>query len=230
MTFQPPDPDAYYAAGWRPPEQPRDAMAVASFVTGLCAVGPVAVALGLAALGRVRRAAKAASEGAGPVPRGRGFAIAGIALGAVWTLALGALATGGMLTWYENRPLPATITEARTANVSQLVTGSCVESLPHDGEVSSVRVVPCDRPHGAQVLTTYAFGATTVWPGQQRADERVAEACEITDEERAAGVRLVTWAPTHDAWSRGDRTGLCLATVEGDGLTGSFLDGSVTIR
>ena len=111
----------------------------------------------------------------------------------------------------------------------QLVTGNCLERLPPDGEVSTVRVVPCTESHAAQVITDYRFVAGSTWSGQDRADARVAGACQLTVAERDEGVRLVAWAPSEASWNRGDRTGLCLATIDGGGVTGSFLDGSVTL-
>jgi hypothetical protein len=193
-------------------------LAVASLVSGLCALGPVALGLGIAALGRIRRTAH----------RGRGLAIAGIALGAVWTVLLGIASTAGFAAWQATRPLPTAISQPQTAYVGQLVTGNCLERLPPDGEVSTVRVVPCTESHAAQVITDYRFVAGSTWSGQDRADARVAGACQLTVAERDEGLRLVAWAPSEASWNRGDRTGLCLATIDGGGVTGSFLDGSVT--
>jgi hypothetical protein len=68
-----------------------------------------------------------------------------------------------------------------------------------------------------------------VWPGQQSADARVARACVLDASEIEAGVRTVTWSPTERSWSDGDRVGLCLAVVDGGGVTGSFLDGTAQL-
>ncbi len=220
MTTPPPGPDpgAYYAAGWRPPTPPRDVLAVNSLVAGLIALGPVALGLGIAALGRIRRGAT----------RGTGLAVTGIVLGAVSTLAGGIWSVAALLTWQATQPLPPTITSARPAYVGQLRTGSCLERLPADGDVTRVTVVPCGEPHAAEVVTVYAFGTTDVWPGQERVDDRVAHACQLTAAEGSAGVRAVVWAPTLASWERGDRTGMCLATL-GRPVTGSLLDGSITL-
>lgn len=59
--------------------------AIAALVCGVTAVGPLAIGFGIAALRQLRR---------GPAGRGgKGFAIAGIALGTLWTIALAALIT-----------------------------------------------------------------------------------------------------------------------------------------
>ena len=109
------------------------------------------------------------------------------------------------------------------------MTGNCVLSVPDDGPVDTVRVVPCAEAHEAQVITEFSFAQNAVWPGQQSADARVARACVLDASEVEAGVRAVTWSPTERSWARGDRVGLCLAVVDGGGVTGSFLDGTADL-
>ena len=193
--------------------------AVWSLVTGLLGLGPAALVLAVVALRRIARRQL----------RGRGLAIAGGILGGVGTVALAVVVTVTVLTSAATRPLPADVPAARDARAQQLVTGNCLATLPADGPVDSVRVVPCAEPHEAQVVTEYSFAANAVWPGQEDADERVARACVLDDSEIAAGVRTVTWSPTERSWSDGDRVGLCLAVVDGGGVTGSFLDGTATL-
>lgn len=148
-------------------------------------------------------------------------------VGAVIVLVVAAAVGTRAVTAARSRPLPADVTAPTSAHVVQLVTGSCVAALPADGEVARVDVVPCAQPHAAQVVAQYVFDPAAVWPGQAGADARVARACVLSEDEQAAGVRVVTWAPTEQGWGRGDRTGLCLA-VPPSPVTGSFLDGSAT--
>ena len=193
--------------------------AVWSLVTGLLALGPVAIVLAIVALRRI----------ASRHTRGRGLAIAGAVLGIVGTLAIAAAVTALVLTAAASRPLPTDVPAARDARAQQLVTGNCVATLPDDGSVGSVRVVPCADPHEAQVITEFSFAQDAVWPGQQAADARVARACVLDESEIEAGVLTVTWAPTERSWADGDRVGLCLAVVDGGGVTGSFLDGTAEL-
>lgn len=199
-------PEPYYAPGWQPAAPPVDPVSVASLVTGVLGLGPVALGLGIGGLVRTRRAA--------PQPRrGRGLAVAGTVLGALGTVGL--LVGGGLLlaTALESRPLPPDVSAPLDAHAVQLVTGNCLAELPADGPVDTVRVVPCDDEHAARVVSQYAFDADAVWPGQQAADERVAAGCVLSADEAAAGDRLVTWAPSEESWGRGDRTGLCLVVT-----------------
>ena len=182
-------------------------------------LGPAALVLAVVALRRI----------ASRQTRGRGLAIAGAVLGVLGTVALVVGVTVVVLTTLATRPLPADVPAARDARAQQLVTGNCLASLPADGRVGSVRVVPCADPHEAQVVTEFSFASNAVWPGQQAADARVARACVLDEDEIAAGVRTVTWSPTERSWADGDRVGLCLAVVDGGGVTGSFLDGTATL-
>ena len=190
-----------------------------SLVTGLLGLGPVALVLGVVALRRIGRRRT----------RGRGLAVAGAVLGILETVALIVVGTVLVLTALATRPLPADVPAARDAHAQQLVTGNCLATVPDDGPVDSVRVVPCADPHEAQVVTEYTFAADAVWPGQQAADARVARACVLDDAEVTGGVRTVTWSPTERSWADGDRLGLCLAVVDGGKVTGSFLDGTATL-
>ncbi len=195
-------PDPYYAPGWTPPRPRTDGVAVASLVTGVLGLGPVALGLGIAGLRRTRPGRLG----------GRGFAVAGVVLGAVGTLAWLAVVALVLTVLAATRQLPADVAEPTDAHAVQLVTGNCLAELPADGRVDRVRVVPCADRHAAQVVTSYDFGDAP-WPGTDAAAQRVAAACDLTDDERAAGAHMVAWAPTRDSWARGDRTGLCLVVL-----------------
>ena len=209
----------HYAPGWVEPRARLEPTAVWSLVLGILGLGPAALVLAAVAFRRL----------ASRHTRGRGLAIAGAVLGAVGTIALVVGVTIAVLTTLATRPLPADVPAARDARAQQLVTGNCVLSVPDDGPVDTVRVVPCADPHEAQVVTEFTFATDAVWPGQQSADARVARACVLDESEIAAGVRTVTWSPTERSWSGGDRVGLCLAVVDGGGVTGSFLDGTAQL-
>ncbi|GEL95331.1 DUF4190 domain-containing protein [Cellulomonas composti] len=196
--------DPYYA-GWAPaPPRPRtDGLAIAALVTALVGLGLVAVGLGVAALVRIRRRGTA----------GRGLAIAGVVIGALEMVVAIALVVTVVLTWQQTRPLAGDVDHEQTVHARQLVAGTCLRELPPDGTVDEVTAVPCAQAHEAEVVSVYDFDAAAVWPGQAQADARVARSCELSDDEQAAGARIVTWAPTQQGWSRGDRSGLCLVVT-----------------
>ncbi|WP_448058567.1 septum formation family protein [Cellulomonas hominis] len=189
-----------------------------ALVCALLGVGPAAVVLGLVSRRRVRRDRL----------RGGVLALVAVLLGSVLTVAAVAAAVVVVVSLSLSRPLTTDITAAREARARQLTTGHCLASLPADGPVDRVTVVPCAQPHEAQVITALTLDAAR-WPGQRTVDRRVALSCGLTEEERSAGVRPVVWSPTEESWDRGDRTGLCLLVVDGGGVTGSFLDGSAQL-
>lgn len=110
-------------------------------------------------------------------------------------------------------PLPPEVSKARNAAATQLVTGHCLAALPADGNVATVRLVPCGEEHAAEIWSQYAFDEDAVWPGQEAAHSRVARSCQLPGDLVEIGVTLVTWAPSPASWQRGDRTGLCVAVL-----------------
>lgn len=165
------------------------------------------------------------AEGWAPAPDRRGrerriVAVLAAVMVVVAVLAGGSLVAARLVDERRARPLPPDVAAPVDAWAVQLVTGSCLAELPADGAVGRVRVVPCAQEHAAQVVGEYAFAPDAVWPGQERAHAQVARSCVLTDEEQAAGVVVVTWAPTRAGWDDGDRSGLCLA-VPPEPVTGS---------
>lgn len=209
------DPDVYYAPGWQPAAPRIEPLAVVSLPTGLL-LGPVGVGIGAAALARIRR------DGT----RGTGLAWAGIALGVAVTLTAIAVVVALFVGRAATAPLPADVSEPRSAHARQLVLGNCLAELPDDGEVSSVRVVPCADPHEAQVVARTDFAADAVWPGQDAAGARVSRVCSpavLSGDAPTEGIELVVWSPSEASWAQGDRTGLCVAAT-GEAVEGSLID------
>lgn len=144
------------------------------------------------------------------------------------------LLVGGGAAWaglvLNNRlaaPIAPEVESARNAAAVQLVTGNCVAELPEDGNVTTVRVVPCTEQHAAQVYSQYAFDEDAVWPGQDAAHLRVSGACQLSVAMVEEGVTAVTWAPTPSSWQRGDRTGLCLAVHPAPSTESLFAPGTL---
>lgn len=209
------DENVYYAPGWEPAAPRTEPLAVAAIPTGLL-LGPVGVGVGVAALARIRR------DGS----RGTGLAWAGIALGLAVTLTAVAVVVALLVGDAATRPLPAEVSEPRSAHARQLVLGSCLAELPDDGPVASVRVVPCGDAHEAQVVARTDFPADARWPGQDAADARVSRVCTpavLSGDAPAEGIELVVWSPSEASWAEGDRTGLCVASTAAP-TEGSLID------
>jgi hypothetical protein len=117
-------------------------------------------------------------------------------------------------------PIEAMIAEPQEVHPLQLVLGSCVESIPADGDVFEVLAVPCDSSHTAQVVGRTDFADAAVWPGRDDVDKRIAQVCgtkQLGPVARtspvADTVSYVVWGPSEASWDDGDRVGLCLATT-----------------
>ncbi len=188
-------PEPYYAPGWQQPPaaaHPWDGVSVAALVTGIVGLGPVPVALGVIGATRTSQGRR----------RGRWMAWVGLALGllsiVVWVALSG-------LVWLLLRPLPDDVTAPRYAAAQQVRVGNCLATVPHDGEVWAVRVVPCADAHEARVVARQNL--TNPPDGQNRLDEAATALC-AGQPLPAGATGLVVWAPTP-----GHATVTCLATT-----------------
>ena len=146
-----------------------------------------------------------------------------IALGVIAGIAAVTLVVGGVVGgryWLETRPL-GEVTKPMTVHAGRLDTGHCLASLPADGTVRSVRVVPCSDPHAAEVVGARPLSGAS-WPGAQQVTTELEKWCEMDTAEQQLGLRPVVWAPTEQGWNQGDRTGLCLAWLPSGTMRGSF--------
>jgi hypothetical protein len=142
---------------------------------------------------------------------------------AVAVLAVAGGVTGIAVTTARDRawePLPAAVPEPVEANAVQLVLGTCLRGLPA-GDVGRVAAVPCDDAHVAQVVGRTDSDPGAVWPGGDALVQRASTVCgpeQLGSAGREVdGVRFVVLTPSEEGWSRGDRTGLCLAVTDEPG-------------
>ncbi len=158
-----------------------------------------------------------------PPPPRRGPRIALWSIAAVAAVALVVGSIAAFRYWNGTRPL-GEVTSAQTVAAGRLSTGHCIATLPADGPVDSVRVVPCDQQHAAEVVGVLPL-EDGGWPGEAEVLDRVETWCELDNAQQALGLSPVVWTPTEGSWAQGDRDGLCLAWAPDGGLTGSFTAG-----
>lgn len=172
------------------------------------------------------------APGYGPPPgafgsrrRSRGWAVAAIVAGAVL------LITGGVLLAQWSRIIPLADTDvSATAWPGALGPGHCIETLPEDGAVTGVRVVPCDQPHQGEVLARRHLSGEA-FPGKAAATETAVASCEMDRTQAELGFRPVVWTPSEGAWGLDRTAALCLAALPSGTATGSFTAGDeVTVR
>ncbi|GAA2241409.1 hypothetical protein GCM10010401_12720 [Rarobacter faecitabidus] len=134
---------------------------------------------------------------------------------------LGVWATGVLLA-RENR-LPVRVTHASHARADQLAPGHCLKTLPEDGTVGVVVVVPCDQAHKAQVIKVWELpGEAGARPSANSWQSEIDYNCNagmLSD--APADLGFVVWIPTQSGWESGDRRAVCLA--EATALTSSLL-------
>lgn len=159
-----------------------------------------------------------------PAKKSRGLLV-GIVV-AVVVVALAVVAYLVFFTGSTPEALEPDVSSSTEASVGQLVVGNCLEDMSDGGSVGDVSVVPCSDDHSAQVVgsTTFTDGD---FPGQSTLVAQTTAICSpdlvTSGDVPADDLSLVVWTPSEDSWAGDDRTGLCIAVVEG-GLSGSLLD------
>lgn len=111
--------------------------------------------------------------------------------------------------------------DSGTDDVFSLVVGDCFDdaeqSLEGDEPVSSISIVDCDEPHQREVYANLFFdGDDDEYPGVTSVTDELDSFC-IDEFESFVGLPyddselfFLTFYPTDDSWSEGDREGLCL--------------------
>ena len=126
------------------------------------------------------------------------------------------------------RPL-GEVDSPTTAHARQLDRGHCLPTLPADGPVGEVDVVPCGDLHVAEVVGAHTLPEGP-WPGTEEAARSTSATCEMETAQRELGFEPVVWAPSEQAWGQGYRTGLCLAALPDGEARGSWATGDVTVE
>ena len=204
-----------------PPQAPpgqTNGQAIAAFVLGLLAVVPVSIVLGIVALVRINRTRQ----------RGKGLAIAGLVLSAVWIVvgAGGLLLAAGYAVSHSDSasPFDPSGRPGGSEPVEELPLGSCFNQ-PKDQVTDLVPVVPCDGVHDRQLYARISLPGA--WPGKAQAQQQSAVACAKatgTAFSDPAGLKgeavLYTYYPNQGDWQDGDSQAWCtLASwVDGDQL------------
>lgn len=212
----PPMPGAVPYGSYPPPQPPQtNGFAIVALITGLMGMCLLAVPFGFIALSQIK------SRG----QQGKGMAIAGIALSAVWALVVaGAFTVAAVID-----PSPSSVgsgprttaTESGYVLMKNMKAGDCVNGVKEDSVISGARVVDCALPHDAEMFYTFSL---TTWQGEEQTEELVLTRCgEVMDRIRADKPNL-TWIwydpDTESEW-RDDPTIQCFVLdPDGGKLTG----------
>jgi hypothetical protein len=199
--------------------------AIAAFVLGLLGVVLLSVIFGIIALRQIPRR----------MQRGRGLAIAGLAISGGWVVLMAGLIFLGATTPPPKPPVSAPTVSPSAGpggtNVFALRTGQCFQNPPASQTVlgiTYVTVVPCTTSHNAQVFVQFSAVGSR-YPGnaslKRQADlgchariVRNVQKSKITD---TMTLRYLYPLPT--SWAAGHRTVTCLIVDAKPDLKSSLL-------
>ena len=223
-----------YPGGPYGPSGPPDAsgrtngFAIASFVLGLVGVVLLSLIFGIIALRQIPRRRQ----------RGRGLAIAGLAVSGGWVvllvslILLGTATTPGKQSGTGPTASPsAGPSGTQTANVFSLRTGECFQNPPASQTVlgiTYVTVVPCTTPHNAQVFVQFAATGGS-YPGSAALKRQADLGCHtritgtVQNSKITDTMTLRYLYPLPTSWADGHRTITCLIVDAKPDLKSSLL-------
>jgi putative regulator of septum formation/uncharacterized protein DUF4190 len=194
--------------------------AIAALIFGIIGGILLSVIFGIVALVKIRKTGD----------KGRGLAIAGLVLSAVWLV--GSVAVGIAIGLSEVRDEIVNAGEARSPSDSSPRLfprpGECF-NVPADETSANVSIVSCGGPHDAQAILAVKLPDGS-WPGDATVERQAFAACERqmqttyhlrTTPENTESYVLV---PRRLGWFAGDRTVTCaFTTANGGKLTGPIV-------
>jgi hypothetical protein len=214
-----PPPGGYPGPGYPPPAQKpgTNGFAIASLIFGIIGGVLLGFIFGFIALSQTKRTGQ----------NGRGLALAGVILSAMWTIGI-VLAVILAITTSAKRDTGGSVTEGGSISATALQVGDCVNGLRNSTNLSSLPGVPCTLPHEGEVFAVFDLPAGD-YPGSAAVDDQVSRECNdrLTAYSPSAGsdpdVGLFSVYPLEQNWNRGDRQVVCLATAAGGNTaTGSI--------
>jgi Domain of unknown function (DUF4190) len=209
------------------PSGRTNGQAITAFVLGLLAIFPLGIAFGIVALVRIGRTRQ----------RGKGLAITGLALSALWMV----VGVGGLLaavvSYHVTRSssvAPLNPSGGGDRSVSDLPIGTCFDQ-PSGQVTDLVPVVPCEHLHDRQLFARVAL--TGAFPGADQARQQTMLACAkamgaaFPDPVALQGTAyLYTYSPDGSTWGDGDAEGWCTLSAwdDGDQLSADLMQTSTS--
>jgi hypothetical protein len=188
-------------AGFAPPVATEtDGFSIAAFV--LSFTGPLlGFIFGFIGLSRTK----------GGLRKGRGFAVAGLVISTLSTVAI-VIAVVIVFT------VGTSFLNTGQIDATDIAVGDCVVDAP-EGSVTSVEVVPCTEPHKGEVVGEFTVSGSD-YPGEDEVANQAEARCPtyVPDEVDDA-LSLSYLMPTAGSWEKGDRIVSCLMVSDGDDLT-----------
>lgn len=180
--------------------------AIASFVFGLFGGVLLSVIFAIVGLRRIKRRGL----------RGKGFAVAGLILSGLWTLAI-VIGAAALLLSEPDRDTAGRVTSSGSESVFDLRPGDCMNDLEESAASLRVNVTPCGKPHDAEAASQFDL-PNRDWPGMPSVTREATSRCldEVSTAARGAPrseeIGAFYLHPTEQSWeTQDDRTVLCIA-------------------
>jgi hypothetical protein len=208
------------AAGRRPATGPTSGWAIASFVLGLMSVVVLSVIFSFIALRRIKRLGQ----------RGRGLAIAGLALSGFWVVVLVAAIVAANLGKATRSATTGVITHRGHINAFSLRVGDCFDNPAGAERVDTVTAIPCDQPHNAQIYAKFKLtGSDFSYPGAATVERRARSGCNarigtVNKSMTTSAMTVRILLPEQTSWVAGQRTVSCMVVNPTETLTASLLN------
>ncbi len=234
--YPPPAGVGYGAPSYSPPpSQGTNGFAIAALIFGIIGGALLGFIFGFIALSQTKRTGQ----------NGRGMAIAGIVLSALWTVGVLLLIILAVASSTPSGPVtpttfptasptaepttepPATTAPSTAISATELQVGDCLNDLTNSTDVSSLPSVDCTQPHQGEVFAVFDLPPGP-YPGADGVDDLVSKGCNARLAEYSPGapsddaVGLFSVYPLEQNWERGDREVVCIAKATSGTTTGSI--------
>jgi hypothetical protein len=182
-------------------------------IVGMICLSPILAIVGLV---RIRK------SGA----RGRGLAIAGLAISGLW-LTLIVVGVVAAILDTASRDESGQIVDPGSVRVTSIRPGDCLVTAPKGLVTSGADAVPCSQAHGAQALSAFDLPAGP-FPGVAAVQQAAETGCtgrigdELTQRIGDGELGLSYIHPTQRGWDQGDHQVVCFVTSEQGLLTETF--------
>ena len=204
-------------AGLPPPAgrlRETNGLAIATLVMGIIAFVPVAIVLGIIALVQIERRGD----------RGRGLAIAGLAIACGWVIVAVAAVTL-VVTNLAGRDAEGRIDKAGLVNEIDLQIGDCLEDRTPTEDALALDAVPCDEPHRAEVFARFTLepvDGDDGYPGADSVRRRARAGCRnrlrtfVPREYDTQLADMTYFSPDRIDWAIGDHDVTCFANFDAE--------------
>jgi Domain of unknown function (DUF4190)/Septum formation len=209
----------YATAGRSSASGKTSGWAISSFILGLLGVFVLGAIFGVVALRRINRLGQ----------RGRGLAIAGLVLSALWLVIIVVVIAVSNIGNATRSPATGAITHGGSLSVFSLAVGDCFNNPPGATSLTSVTAIPCTQAHNAQIYAKFNLSGSMVsYPGDTTLTRDATNGCNARignlDKSKITDSMTIRFLfPQEDSWIAGQRTVTCMVANSAENLTSSVL-------